>query len=344
MKRHLNTLFITSPDTYIYKEGECIAVKKGDEKKLFPIHLFESIVCIGDITCSPHLLGFCSQRNVSISFISETGKFIARVSGPVHGNVLLRRQQYRMADEDDASMKIARNIVFAKICNSRAVINRAIRDHGSRSKDVEEALRTVSNRLKISAERVLKECDIDIIRGIEGEAARDYFSVFKHLIVAQKDAFVFNGRNRRPPRDRVNALLSYIYTILMHDVRSALETVGLDPAVGFLHRDRPGRYGLALDIMEEFRPFFADRLALSLINLKQVHPEGFDISESGEIAMDDDTRRTLLVAYQERKKQEIMHPFLKEKVTLGRFFFIQAMLLARHIRGDLDNYPPYIWR
>ncbi len=344
MKKHLNTLFVTAQNAYIHKEGECIVVKlENDEKKRFPIHMFESLVCIGNISCSAYVLEFCSSRNVSVSFLSESGRFLARVSGPVHGNVLLRRQQYRMADDNAVAVKIARNIVFAKILNARLVVNRALRDH-THDGEIKEEMQRVSAHLKMSADKVVRSDDMDIIRGIEGESAQEYFCVFNHLIVSQKDDFIFHHRSRRPPRDFVNALLSYVYTILMHDVRSALETVGLDPSVGFLHCDRPGRYSLSLDMMEEFRPFFADRLVLSLINLKQVKRSGFQTTESGAIYMDATTRKELLTNYQRRKQDTITHPFLDETVTIGRLFHIQAMLLSRFIRGDLDGYPPYIWR
>jgi CRISPR-associated protein Cas1 len=264
------------------------------------------------------------------------------VSGPVCGNVLLRRQQYRLADQDDQTTRIAKRIVQAKLINSRVVINRAIRDHAEG--EGKEQLRRISQRVKQSIERLERENDLDVIRGVEGEAAKDYFSVFNHMIVSQKTDFIFNDRNRRPPLDNVNALLSFIYVLLMHDVRSGLEAVGLDPAVGFLHKDRPGRYGLALDLMEEFRPFFADRLVLSLINLKQINQKGFTKRETGAVLMSDETRKQVLISYQTRKQDELQHLFLEEKVTIGRLFYVQALLMARFIRGDIDGYPAFIWR
>ncbi|MCD4780001.1 MAG: type I-C CRISPR-associated endonuclease Cas1c [Candidatus Omnitrophica bacterium] len=343
MKRHLNTLFVTSQGSYLRKEGETLVIKTQDKKKhCFPLHTIESIVCFGNVLCSPYLLGFCSENNVSVSFLTEYGRFLARVSGPVSGNVLLRRQQYRLADQKDQTVKIAKWVVFGKLTNSRIVINRSIRDHAQG--EAKEQLRKISNRIKQSVDKLGRENNLDVIRGVEGEAAKDYFSIFSQMIVSQKEDFIFNARSRRPPLDNVNALLSFIYMLLMHDVRSALETVGLDPAVGFLHRDRPGRYGLALDLMEEFRPFFADRLVLSLINLKQVNKKGFKQSESGSVLMDDDTRKQVLVSYQTRKQDELLHPFLEEKVTIGRLFHLQALLMARFIRGDIEGYPPFIWR
>jgi len=264
------------------------------------------------------------------------------VQGPVSGNVLLRREQYRRADDPKASADMAKAVLTGKIANSRTVLQRALRDHGAKLD--ENSLRqavTILNRCLDSLERVSL---LDAVRGIEGDAAHCYFAVFDHLIVSQKESFSFQERNRRPPLDNVNCLLSFLYSLLVHDIRSALETVGLDPAVGFLHRDRPGRPGLALDLMEEFRPFLADRLALSLINLRQVQEKGFRKSDSGAVLMNDETRKKLLVAYQERKQEEILHPFIDEKVTIGMLPHIQALLLARYLRGDIDGYPPFIWK
>jgi len=343
MKKHLNTLFITSQGSYLHKEGETIVVKTEDgQKHRFPIHTMESLVCFGNVLCSPCLLGFCSQNNVTVSFLSEYGRFLARVSGPVSGNVLLRRRQYRLADDDKMSVGIAKGIVSGKLMNTRVVLNRSLREQSDQ--EICRDLQRVSGRVKQSLEKLDRENDLDVVRGIEGEAARDYFSVFNHLIVAQKQDFVFNDRSRRPPLDRVNALLSFVYVMVMHDVRSALESVGLDPAVGFLHRYRPGRYGLALDLMEEFRPFFADRLVLSLINRRQVNPDGFETGEAGSVLMSEDTRKQVLASYQTRKQDELTHPFLNETVSVGRLFFIQALLMARFIRGDLDGYPSFVWR
>jgi CRISPR-associated protein Cas1 len=284
----------------------------------------------------------CAERNVGVSFLSEHGKFLARVQGRVSGNVLLRREQYRWADDPAKSMAVARNVVTGKIANCRAVLERAWRDHNDKidAQSVKEA----STRLSRSLERAQRENDMDTLRGVEGEAANTYFDVFDHLIVSQKEDFKFTDRNRRPPLDNVNCLLSFLYTLVMHDVRSALETVGLDPCVGFLHRDRPGRPGLALDMMEEFRPYIADRLALSLINREQVDGKGFTHSETGAVLMDDTTRKEVLIAYQSRKQEEITHPFLQESVKVGLLFHVQAMLLARHVRGDLDGYPVFLWK
>lgn len=343
MKKLLNTLFVTTQGAYLAKEGETVVVKVERETRLrLPVHTLGGIVCFGNVSCSPFLLGFCAENGVGISFLSEQGRFLARVQGPVSGNVLLRREQYRRADDEKGSAALARNMVIGKISNGRTVLQRTLRDHGDKS-GVEKLNLTIK-RLAYYLDLLKEEHPLEIIRGYEGEAAHSYFDVFNRLIVAQKDAFTFEERNRRPPLDNVNALLSFIYTLVMHDLRSALEGVGLDPAVGFLHRDRPGRPSLALDLMEEFRPFLADRLALSLINLRQVQDKGFQKTESGGVTMNDETRKTVLVAYQERKQEEIYHPFIDEKVSIGLLFHIQALLLARHLRGDLDGYPPFIWK
>lgn len=343
MKKHLNTLFVTTQGAYLSKEGETVLVSVEQEKRLqLPIHTLGGIVCFGRVMCSPFLMGFCAENGVGMSFLTENGRFLARVQGPVSGNVLLRREQYRRADDPVFSAQMTRFILTGKIANSRTVLQRAVRDHGDKiaRPALEQAITEMSERLN----RLGRIDSLDALRGVEGETARGYFAVFDHLITCQKDGFFFKGRNRRPPLDNVNCLLSFLYTLLMHDVRSALEGVGLDPAVGYLHRDRPGRPGLALDLMEEFRPFFADRLALSLINLGQITAKGFRASETGAVTMTDETRKQVLVAYQKRKQDEITHPFLGEKVAIGILFHVQALLLARLLRGDLDGYPPFVWR
>jgi CRISPR-associated protein Cas1 len=343
MKKHLNTLFVTTQGAYLAKEGESVVVKVDRETRLrVPVHTIGGIVCFGQVSCSPYLMGFCAERDVAVSFLSESGRFLARVQGPVSGNVLLRREQYRRADKYETSAEIAKTVLTGKLANCRTVLQRALRDHENKL-DGEE-IRQASKRLACSLRTLKSERSLDAIRGIEGDAAHTYFSVFDHLIISQKKDFIFQQRNRRPPLDKVNCLLSFLYTLLVHDVRSALESVGLDPAVGFLHRDRPGRPGLALDLMEEFRPVIADRLALSLINLSKVKKKGFKQAESGAILMNDDTRKTVLMAYQQRKQDEIIHPFLGEKVTVGLLFYTQALLMARYLRGDLDGYPPFIWK
>lgn len=343
MKRTLNTLFVTTQNTYLAKDGETVAVKKDRQTLLrAPIHTLGGIVCFGQVSCSPFLMAFCAEQGVSVSFLTENGRYLAGVSGPVSGNVLLRREQFRWADDPGQSARMAGFFITGKIANCRTVLQRAARDH-PQSLDG-EAIGQVCQRLTHHLESLDRTPPLEEMRGMEGDAARAYFSVFGQLILSQARDFPFDGRNRRPPLDPVNCLLSFVYTILMHDVRGALLTHGLDPAVGFLHRDRPGRYGLALDMMEEFRPFLADRLVFSLINLSQVKAKGFEKTPSGAVHMDEETRKTVLVAYQKRKQDEITHPFLGEKCSLGMLFHIQALLLARCIRGDLDGYPPFIWK
>jgi CRISPR-associated protein Cas1 len=343
MKKHLNTLFVTTQGAYLSKEGETVVVKVEEEIRLrVPIHTISGIVCFGNVSCSPYLMGFCAENDVAISFLSEHGRFLAKVQGPVSGNVLLRREQYRKADDLKFSAEVTKFVLTGKITNCRTVLQRALRDHSN--KIDEQDVRSAVLRLNHLLESLNQEQSPDVLRGIEGDAAHIYFNVFDHLILTQKEAFHFDERSRRPPLDNVNRLLSFTYTLLMHDIRSALESVGLDPAVGFLHRDRPGRPGLALDLMEEFRPFIGDRLTLSLINLQQVQDKAFSKMDSGAVTMNDDARKKVLVAYQERKQEEILHPFLEEKVTIGMLFHIQALLMARYLRGDLDGYPPFIWK
>jgi len=343
MKKHLNTLFVTTQGAYLAKEGETVAVKvDGTVRLRLPIHTLGGIVCFGQVSCSPYLMGFCAERDVAVSFLTENGRFLARVQGPVSGNVLLRREQYRRADDPDGSVAIARSVLIGKLSNCRTVLQRALRDHADKL-DTNE-VRKASERISSILMQLQSDFSLDELRGFEGEAAQVYFRVFDHLILSQKESFVFRERNRRPPLDKVNCLLSFLYTLVMHDVRSALESVGLDPAVGFLHRDRPGRPGLALDMMEEFRPFLADRLALSLINLCQVQEKGFEKTETGAVLMKEEAKKTVLVAYQKRKQDVMIHPFVGERMPVGLFFHTQSLLLARHLRGDLDGYPAFIWK
>jgi CRISPR-associated protein Cas1 len=343
MKHLLNTLFVTTQNAYLTREGDTVLVRVEHETRLrVPIHTLGGIVCFGLVSASPPLMGLCGENNVALSFLSENGRFLARVQGPVNGNVLLRREQYRRADDPRAAADHARIAVSAKTANCRTVLLRALRDHPETPNS--PALKNAADRLAHILRVLENAATLDEIRGHEGDAAREYFAVFDHLIVAQKDDFFFRERSRRPPLDNLNALLSFLYTLLAHDVTSALEAVGLDPAVGCLHRDRPGRPSLALDLMEEFRPFLPDRLALSLVNRQQIRGAGFEKSESGAVQMDDATRKEVLVAYQKRKQEEIQHPFLGEKIAVGLLPHVQAMLLARHLRGDLDAYPPFIWK
>jgi len=343
MRKLLNILFVSSQGSYLRREGETVVVEREKQQVLqLPIHTIGGIVCFGNVLCSPFLLGFCAERDVSVSFLSEHGRFLASVLGPVRGNVLLRRRQYRLADDEKTTQEIAANVVSGKLANCRIVINRTVRDHAAKVNA--EALKGASDKIGSIIQRIPRMQSSDEVRGLEGQAAAEYFKVFNHLIVDQKEDFVFKERSRRPPLDEVNALLSFVYTLLAHDVRSALETVGLDPAVGFLHRDRPGRPGLALDIMEEFRPVIADRLVLSLINRKQLRKNGFNKAANGAVLMDDDTRKTVLTEYQNRKQDEVYHPYIEETVPIGLLFFIQANLMARYFRGDINGYPPFFWR
>lgn len=346
MRRHLNTLYVTTENAWLYKDGENAVVKAdGVERARVPVHLIGSIVCFGAIGVSPALIGHCAARGVCISLMSRSGRFLARVEGPVSGNVLLRRDQYRITDDEAMTASIVRNVVTGKILNQRTVVRRALRDHGaSVDETVRARLVACERRLSDAARRGARSDGTATLRGIEGEAARSYYGVFGDLVLNHQPEFSFNGRSRRPPLDRVNALLSFFYTLLVHDCRTALESVGLDPAVGFLHRDRPGRPSLALDLMEELRPVLADRLALSLINRRQLSVRDFEVAVSGAVKLHEDARKSSLVAYQERKKDEMMHPFLREKTTLGLVPFVQATLMARLLRGDLDGYAPFLWR
>ena len=317
----------------------------GKERGRVPVHLLGGLVCFGAVGVTPPLMGHCAAHGVSLSFLTRHGRFLARVEGPVSGNVQLRRTQYRCSDNAETSIALARDAVLGKLLNQRTVIRRAIRDH-ARNLDTSacDRLKVCERRLSNAARRAGHQQEKDALRGIEGESARVYYSVFDDLIRRPDEQFKFEARSRRPPLNPVNATLSFLYSLLVNDCRSALETVGLDPAVGFLHEDRPGRPSLALDLMEELRPIFADRVCLSLINRRQISPDDFTKAVSGAVSLHDDARKTLLVTYQERKKRELSHPFLGEKTTLGLVPFVQARLLARRLRGELDGYPPFLWR
>jgi CRISPR-associated protein Cas1 len=346
VRRQLNTLYVTTEGAWLKKDGANVVMEvDGDERARLPIHMLASVVCFGRVMISPPLLGFCAESGVSVAYLSMHGRFLARVEGPVSGNVLLRREQYRVSDDLVRAVPIVRNIVAGKIHNQRAVLSRALRDYGDDfADDIRLELERAQKRLLIISRRLQSESDINVLRGLEGEAAQSYFSVFQYLVRIDEPAFKFNGRSRRPPLDAINAVLSFLYTLITHDCRSALETVGLDPAVGFLHRDRPGRPSLALDLIEEMRPVLADRLALSMINRKQLNKKDFRFLDNGACLLTETSRKALLIAYQERKRDEIAHPFLDEKVPLGMVPFVQAQLLARHLRGDIDAYPAYLWK
>lgn len=339
MKKHLNTLYITSDDAFVHKERETFVVEVNSEK-IFqaPIHTIENVVCFGFKALTPQLMASCAENNVGISYLTKNGKFLARVYGAQKGNVLLRKAQYAISDNEFESLKIARPIIAAKVSNYRHLLLRHQRNHPDNCPDeVAVAAETLGRRLL----NIQKTETLDELRGYEGECATMYFGVLSFLIISQQEDFSFTTRSKRPPLDPANALLSFLYAILANDVRSALETVGLDPQVGFLHQIRSGRPSLALDLMEEFRAYLGDRIMLNLINLKQVAKKDFEIRESGEVRMSDSARKELLTAYQKRKQEEITHPYLGEKMTIGLLPHIQAQLLARHIRGDISDYPPF---
>lgn len=343
MQRFLNTLYITTQKTYLHKKGEAVEIILEDKVlATIPFITLDSIVCFGNISVSPYLLGACPEYNITISFLSEFGKFLARVQGPVAGNVLLRKSQYRISDDLEKSAQISKFFIIGKISNQKTVLQRAVRDHKD-TIDIEKVEKAI-NELNNALDKVEKQDDLDKLRGIEGDAAESYFSAFDELIITQKNDFKFEGRNRRPPLDNVNAMLSYVYTLLYHDMISALEVVGLDPAVGFMHRDRPGRLSLALDLVEEFRAFLADRLVLNLINRKEVTSNQFTKTASGAVVMDDVARKTVITAYQKKKETVVSHPYVEKKMHLAILFHTQAQLLARHIRGDIDGYPVYIYK
>ena len=338
MKKLLNTLYITTQGAYLNQDGETVVISVNHETiQRLPLHTICGIVCFGQVSCSPPLLGACSERGIHVSFLSEYGAFWARITGPVSGNVLLRREQVRRADNTSATLELARNFVLGKITNSRTVLQRAQRDHGA-----DDATAHTITMLANVMLRVRNADNIDVLRGLEGEAANHYFGAFDSMIVAQKTTFFMQARSRRPPLDPLNTLISFLYTILAHDCEAALEGVGLDPQIGFLHALRPGRPSLALDLMEEFRAILADRVALSLINMNQVNAKGFETTESGAVFMDKETRKTVLTAWQKKKTETLQHPFLNEKIEIGLLPHAQALLLARYLRGDLDAYPPFL--
>lgn len=343
MKQLLNTLFVTSEDIYLSLEGENVLANR--EKQVvarYPLHTLQTIVSFSYAGASPALMGTCAQKGIGLAFCTPRGKFLARVNGESSGNVLLRREQYRMADDPERSCAIARNMIFGKLSNASASIRRTLRDHEPRisGSDLEEA----SQRIKELLPLVLEVSEPEALRGLEGVGAAAYFGVFDQLILNRKEDFFFHGRNRRPPLDRINAMLSFAYSLLAHDCASALESVGLDAYVGFLHRDRPGRTSLALDLMEELRPCMADRFVLTLVNNRMIRPEDFQTQDSGAVLLTEDGRKKFLKAWQERKRDTLTHPYLDEKLSWGMITYVQALLLARFIRGDLEAYPPFLWK
>ena len=343
MKHFLNTLFVTSEDIYLSLDGEnVVASRDRQEAARYPLHTLSGIVSFSYPGASPALMGACARRGISLAFCTPRGRFLARTTGESSGNVLLRRTQYRAADDPGPCCRIARNMLFGKCCNARWSIERTRRDHELR---VDSArLSGASAHLKELLPQIQAETSLDSLRGLEGAGAAVYFGVFDQMILGEKPLFTFQSRNRRPPLDPVNALLSFAYSLLTHDCASALESVGLDSYVGFLHRDRPGRISLALDLMEELRPCMADRFVLTLINNRVVGRPDFDFRENGAVFLNDAGRRTFLKHWQERKRNALTHPYLQEKIPWGLVPYVQALLLARYLRGDLDGYPPFLWK
>lgn len=343
MKKLLNTLYVTMQDSYLSLDGEnVVIVDQEKEVGRVPLHNLEAIVSFGYRGASPALMGGCASRNISLCFLTPSGKFLARVTGSIRGNVLLRKRQYEVSNDKNVSMGVAKNCILGKVYNTRWVLERVIRDH-SLQVDTEK-IKRVSEFLKNSLKNIAECTDMDQLRGYEGEAASLYFSVFDQMILQQKKVFAFSGRNKRPPMDNTNAMLSFVYTLLTNMIASALETVGLDPYVGFMHTDRPGRVSLALDLIEELRPVLADRFVITLINKKMVSGKDFCKKEDGAVIMNDKARKQLLTEWQNKKKEVITHPYLGEKVEWGMIPFVQSMLLARYLRGDIDEYPPFFWK
>ena len=343
MKKLLNTLYILSEDVYLSLDGENVVANREKEVLArYPLHTLQSIVSFSYAGLSPTLMGACVKRGVAVALCSPRGKFLARVCGGIDGNVLLRREQYRVADSEEQSCRIARSMIFGKLYNSRRNIERTRRDHAARVD--EPMLLQAAADVKALLPQALAASSLDFLRGLEGNAAKSYFDVLDEMILNGKPTFSFSGRSRRPPLDPVNALLSFAYSILAHDCASALEAAGLDPYVGFLHRDRPGRTSLALDLMEELRPCMADRFVLTLINNRVVNEKDFIRQDSGAVLLTDDGRRKFFSAWQEKKREQLKHPYLEEKLQWGMIPYVQAQLLARLLRGDLDEYPPFLWK
>lgn len=340
MKILLNTLYVTTPEAYLSKDGLNVVVSvKQNEIFRIPIHNIEQIVTFGYMGASPGVMNLCANNGVGLAFLSPQGRYIGRLQGPTKGNVLLRKAQYKYSDDPNYALHLSKLFIAGKIQNYRNILRRFVRDNGN-NKTVEYT----AECLLRCKHKVFNANNIDSVRGIEGEAAKLYFSVFSHLVLNQKGDFLFNGRNRRPPKDAVNAMLSFAYTLICNDMTSALETVGLDPYVGFLHTLRPGRVSLALDLMEELRAYLGDRLVLSLINKKQITIKDFLKQGDAGIIMSDSGRKTIIAAWQNRKKEQLTHPYLNEKVNIGLLTYIQSMLLARFIRKDLDDYPVFLMK
>lgn len=344
MKKLLNTVYVTTEGAALRKDGEnLVAEVEGEVKARVPLHMIASVVAFGPVLVSPALIGACAVAGITLVLLDRAGRFQARVEGPVSGNVLLRRAQYRASDTPE---DIVRSLLIGKVANQRAVLLRALRDYGPEmAPEASASLDGAVARMAHVLRRITyTDAGLDALRGSEGEAASLYFSVFDILIRSPDPELRWRGRSRRPPLDAMNALLSFLYALLTHDCRSACESVGLDPAVGFLHRDRPGRPSLALDLMEELRAPVADRLALSLVNRRQLRAGDFRAMDGGAVLLGDDARKLVLTAWQERKREERQHAFLGEKAPFGLVPWLQAQMLARHLRGDLDAYPPWFWK
>ncbi len=343
MRQLLNTLFVTSEDVYLSLDGEnVVANRDGEAVARYPLHTLQSIVSFSYSGASPALMGACAKREIGLAFCTPRGRFLARVSGQMQGNVLLRRTQYRVADDPSESCRVARMMILGKVYNARWSIERTRRDHAMRIDG--ERFAAVSQQLQGLLPQITAETSLESLRGLEGAGATAYFSILDDMILQGKDTFFFRERSRRPPLDAFNAMLSFAYSLLAHDCASALETVGLDAYVGFLHRDRPGRESLALDLMEELRPCFADRFVLTMVNNRIIKPEDFDFRESGAVFLTDTGRKSFLQKWQKRKRETITHPFLEEKLPWGLVPYVQSLLLARYLRGDLDDYPPFLWK
>lgn len=343
MKKLLNTLYVSQPDTYLSLDGDNVVLtREGEKVARIPLHNLESIVTFGYTGASPALMGYCAERNISLVFMTKSGRFLARVIGESKGNVLLRKKQYLMSEDINQSAVIARNFITGKIFNQKWMIERYTRDHPMRINV--PVFKEVSGQLS-AIMREVRNCDnLEELRGLEGKAANSYFQLFNDMILQQKEVFVFSRRTRRPPTDGVNTLLSFAYTLLSNDVKAALEGVGLDAYVGYLHRDRPGRASLALDLMEELRSVLADKFVLALINKKMVDKDDFIRKENGAVLLKDEARRKFLSSWQSRKQEPITHPYLGEKINWGLVPHAQSLLLARYLRGDLDEYPPFLWK
>lgn len=343
MRKLLNTLYVMTENCYLTLEGENIVIQDG-EKTLgrFPLHTLENIICFTYKGASPALMGACAERKIGMSFFSPRGVFLARVVGKEYGNVLLRKEQYRISDQEDRSIVYAKNMIIGKVFNCRWSIERTLRDHGYRL-DAEK-LKRVSNVLYHTLPQIDSVLKMDELRGIEGKAAEQYFSVLNDMILNQKEDFAFTTRSRRPPLDNINALLSFAYTVLAGDCANALASVGLDPYVGFMHSDRPGRMSLGLDLMEELRPVLADRFILTLVNTKAIQASHFENQKDNAVLLNEEGRKIFFSAWQSHKKESITHPYLKEKISWGLVPYVQALLLARTIRGDVDEYPPFLWK